>query len=137
MSRLDKISDIKNLIKTDPVTVSAHVQRTSGKAKSKEHKAAISKGRKAYYASEQGQAQKERQSAKMKAYYETEEGQQLRQRLKRPHNGEHLRTFDEVQRLQIIEQYKRGVSVSQLARDWNTSRATIYRCINEYRAACQ
>lgn len=137
MGRLDKISDIENLIKVGPVTVSAYVEHPlTGKPKSKDHKAAISRSRKAFYSSEKGKEQKERQSNKMHEFYETDQGKELRKHLSQAcgRSQEHKKAIaDKEVRREIARLYnEEGMTRSELAVKYGVSTGSIYRYIKEF-----
>lgn len=132
MSGLDKIAsfnDIKNLVTVDPIEINAPASKTL----SKKHKASISKAKKDFYQTKKGKDTKKKQSQKMREYYRTEAGKELLQKLKQKKGtNESAKAISKPIRIKIVNQYKEGKPIKELAEEYNVSRTTIHRYIKEF-----
>ena len=128
LGKITSLNDIENLIKTDPVEVTAHEALPSDRGEK------ISAARKKLYSSSKGEAVKKKQSESMKAYYETDAGKLHKEKLSQKRDPrEFAKAVGKAVRVKIAHAHlKEGVSVSKLARHYNVSRASIYRYIKEF-----
>ena len=132
MSGLDKITsfnDIESLVRTDPVEVSPH---HSTKSRTKEHNEKISESCKKFYETDEGKEVLEKRAKRMSDFYDTRHGQAIRKKSSAKCGRPKPKAIARAVRQHIANEYSNGKKISELAKHYEVSRASIYRYIREF-----